>query len=357
MFYNRLIKGICWAVALFFLVGISGIAIAKDLPEFTQLGQWKKPPPYKIGVSLHMSGIDWTSQWEYEAKLELEMFKKAGVISDYTLVVAQNDSAKQIADIEDLLAKGVDGLLVCPASATAQIPILDRIYDQGKVPVAIAICTYYGKKYAHYEKIDDVDYGRVGGKWLAEKMNGKGNIIVLEGVPGHSVNIDRWVKGAKWVLDKYPGIKVVGKASAGWDYAKGKAQAETLVAANPKIDGAWAAGGQMSLAILDVLLERGRPLIPIAGEDYNGLFKAWKKYKAKGFDTIAPCKPTWMGRIAVQNLVNILKGMTVKITIIHPCPHINWETVDKFIRPDMPDFVWANTSLTDKQLKKLFGIK
>ena len=53
-----------------------------------------------------MSGIDWTSQWEYETKLELEMFKKAGVISDYTYVVAQNDAAKQISDIEDLLAKG-----------------------------------------------------------------------------------------------------------------------------------------------------------------------------------------------------------------------------------------------------------
>ncbi|GAF93476.1 unnamed protein product, partial [marine sediment metagenome] len=96
MFYNRLRKVSCWVVALFFLVGISGIAIAEDLPEFTQFGQWKKPPPYKIGVSLHMSGIDWTSQWEYETKLELEMFKKAGVISDYTYVVAQNDSAKQI---------------------------------------------------------------------------------------------------------------------------------------------------------------------------------------------------------------------------------------------------------------------
>ncbi|MBC8461776.1 MAG: ABC transporter substrate-binding protein [Deltaproteobacteria bacterium] len=357
MLNKSLIKCFCVFAIFFFLTGISTIAIAEELPEFTSFGQWKKPPPYKIGVSLYMSGIDWTSQWEYETKLALEMYKKAGIVSDYTYVIAQNDSAKQISDIEDLLAKGVDGLLVAPASQTAQIPILDRIYDEGKVPVVISVCTYGGKKYAHYEKIDDVDYGRVSGQWLVDKLNGKGNVIVLEGVPGHPVNLDRWVNGAKWVFDQYPGIKVVGKASADWDYAKGKAQAESLVAANPKIDGAWASGGQMSLAIFDVLLEKNRPFIPIAGEDYNGLFKVWKKYKDKGFDTIAPCKPTWMGRIAVQNLINVLRGMTVKRTIIQPCPYITWKNVDKFIRPDMPDFIWANTSLTDKELKKLFGMK
>jgi hypothetical protein len=78
MLNNRLIKSICLAATLFFLIGISGIAIAEELPEFTSFGQWKKPPPYKIGVSLHMSGIDWTSQWEYETKLELEMLVLPG---------------------------------------------------------------------------------------------------------------------------------------------------------------------------------------------------------------------------------------------------------------------------------------
>ncbi len=95
----------------------------------------------------------------------------------------------------------------------------------------------------------------------------------------------------------------------------------------------------------------------MAGEDYNGLMKAWKKYKDKGFETFLPCKPTWMVRHSVQTLVNMLRGMTVKRHIWYDCPFITWDMLDTYLRPDLPDVVWANSTLTDEQFRKLYRIK
>ena len=347
------------------LLGLVSSALAsevKELPEFTLFGQYKKDPPYKIGFSMHLSGIDWTTQWQREFELEAEAYKKAGVISEYYIVSCMGDPSKQIGDIEDLLAKGVDALIISPSSPTALIPLIDRIYEEGEVAVVITHALYDGVKYSAYRIIDDESFGKVGAEWLVQKLvekygEPKGKIIVLEGIPGAGCNEARWTRGAKPVFDSYPGIEIVGIGAGDWDYAKAKAVAESLVAANPQIDGVWTAGGQMTLAVLDVFLEKGRPLVPMAGEDYNGLLKAWVQYKDQGFDTIAPCKPTWMSRIALQTAINLLRGMTVKRTIIYPVPYITWETVEKFIRPDMPDYVWANTALTDEELKELFGLK
>jgi ribose transport system substrate-binding protein len=328
--------------------------------EFTILGQYKKDPPYKIGFSMHLSGIDWTTQWQREFELEAEAYKKAGIISEYYIVSCMGDPSKQIADIEDLVAKGCDAIIVSPSSPTALIPLIDSLYDRG-IPIIITHVMYEGEKYAALYHSDDIDYGRVTAQWLVNKLiekygEPKGNIIVLQGVPGAGANEARWTYGAKPIFEQYPGIKIVGIGAGDWDYAKAKAVAESLVAANPVIDGVWTAGGQMTLAVLHVFLEQGRPLVPMVGEDYNGLLKAWIKYKDQGFDTIAPCKPTWESRIALQLAINLLRGMTVPKKTIYPTPYITWDTVFKYVKPDLPDYVWCNTALTNEELRALYGL-
>jgi ribose transport system substrate-binding protein len=363
MFTKRWMRWVGGLIVIALLVGVSGLVVPQggELPEYTILGQYKKAPPYKIGFSQHLSGIDWTTQWQREFELEAEIYKKAGIISDYYIVSCMGDPSKQITDIEDLLAKGVDALIISPSSPTALIPLIDRIYDEGKIPVIITHAPYDGHKYSAMIMSDDYDFGRRGAEWLVKKLTEKfgepkGKIIVMEGVPGAGCNEARWTRGAKPVFDKYPKIQIVGQGAGDWDYAKAKAVAESLVAANPEIDGVWTAGGQMTLAVLDVFLEKGRPLIPMVGEDYNGLLKKWIQYKDRGFDTIAPCKPTWDSRMALHIAINLLRGMTVKRYQVYETPYITWETVGKYVRPDLPDYIWANTALTDEELRELFGL-
>jgi len=354
---------VVWGLVLVLLLssGLAAAAPEKELSEFTLFGKYKRDPPYRVGFALALSGIDWTTQWEREFEIEAEAYKRAGIISEYYMLSAMGDVSKQISDIEDLLARGVDVLIIVPTSPTAIIPIVDRIYDEGKIPVVITHALYEGTKYSALRMIDDIGFGRVGAEWLVERLKEKfgrpkGNIIVLQGVPGHGCDVARWELGAKPVFEKYPEIKVVGVGAGDWAYDKARVVAESLVAANPVIDGVWTSGGQMTLAALDVFLEAGRPFVPMAGEDYNGLMKAWIKYKEQGFETIAPCKPTWMSRIALQTALNLLRGMSVKRYILYDAPYITWETVSKFVRENLPDYIWCNCALTEAELKELFKL-
>ena len=69
-------------------------------------------------------------------------------------------------------------------------------------------------------------------EWLAKELNGKGNIIILNGMAGLTVAVNRRA-GVQEVLDQYPNIKVLGEEYADWDYAKGKVATENLLSAFP----------------------------------------------------------------------------------------------------------------------------
>ena len=90
-----------------------------------------------------------------------------------------------MADIEDLLTKGVDLLIVYPTSADAIIPAIEDAYDSG-IPVIVfggAIDTDY---YTSLVGQNFVEFGRAGAKWLAEELGGKGKILMFSGIAGNS---------------------------------------------------------------------------------------------------------------------------------------------------------------------------
>ena len=77
-------------------------------------------------------------------------------------------------------------------------------------------------------------------EWLAKKLNGKGNIIVMTGVPGTSVDTLR-TKAAKEVFAKYPDIKIVGEAVGMWSQAVARTELSKILATRnwDQIDGLW----------------------------------------------------------------------------------------------------------------------
>ncbi|MBW2121668.1 MAG: substrate-binding domain-containing protein [Deltaproteobacteria bacterium] len=349
------------AVVAVLVVGVAWAAVASEaLPEFTTFGEYKKQPPYKIGFAFHGGGISWDIQavaaFKYIAK------NSYGYLIDRLYVTeAQFQVSKQIADIEDLMAKGIDGLVISTVSPTALIPTLDRLYDKG-FPVAVVLTQYDGKKYAALRMTDGTEFGRVGAEWLVEQLvkkygKPKGNLLSLRGVPGAGADVARWDRGAKPVFDKYPEIKIVGMGAGKWAYDEGRRVAASLLAANPNVDGIWSCGGQMSLAAAEVLLEKGLPLIPITGEDYNGFFKFWIKHKPEGFSSVSPTFPSWIATRGLAALMDVLQGETVLRTIWYAPPTITDETVERFVMPDLPDTIWVSTSLPRKVLHEMYGGK
>ena len=305
---------------------------------------------YKIGYDIYWVGNSWSVQLAEEFKAEVARHPDDIASVDY--VQSDLKSDKQIANIEDLITKGVDAIITTPISPTALIPTVKKARAKG-IKVILLASTIRSQDYDALVTVDDVDFGRVGAQWLAEKLGGKGKIIVLNGVAGISVSDDRW-KGAKTVFDKYPGISVVSAVTASWDYAQAKVAVSNLLAANPQIDGIWSQGGAMTLGAIDAFEAAQRPLVPMTGEDNNGYLKRWASLRAKGFSSIATSKPTWLGSESLKVALSVLKGEPVKRDYVFPVPLIDDTTLDQFVKTDLPDSFWNNTRLSDDQIKAIF---
>lgn len=308
------------------------------------------PKKYTIGYDIYFVGNTWSVQMMQEFKGAAERHKDE--LNPVVYTESEGKVDKQIANIEDMIAKKVDAIIVTPNSPSAIAPVLDKASAAG-IKVILCAAKADTDNYTALVTVDDVDFGRAGAQWLADKLGGKGNIIALNGIAGISVSDDRW-KGAKEVFDKYPDIKIVGVQGADWDYAKAKAATANLLAANPKIDGVWSQGGEMTLGAIEAFQAANRPLVPMTGEDNNGFLKKWKELQPSGFTAVAASKPTWLSAESLEVALKALKGEPVTKDDYIPAPTITDSNLDKFVRPDLPDSFWTQTKLTDDQIKALF---
>lgn len=304
---------------------------------------------YKIGYDIYFGGNSWSVQLYKEFQAEAE---RHAADVDVTYTESELKADKQVANIEDLVTKGVNAIILTPISPTAVIPALKKARAKG-VKIILLASKIKSADYDALVTVDDVDFGQAGAEWLAKALKGKGKIVALNGISGISASDDRWA-GAQEVFKKYPDIKVISAIDASWDYAKAKVAVSNLLAANPQIDGVWSQGGAMTLGAIDAFQAAQRPLVPMTGEDNNGYLKRWVALQDKGFASVAPSKPTWLGSESLLVALKVLKGETVKKDTIFPVPLITQDNVGKFVRNDLSDSFWANTRLSDDQVRAAF---
>ncbi|OLP60575.1 hypothetical protein BJF93_19825 [Xaviernesmea oryzae] len=304
---------------------------------------------FSVGYDIYFGGNSWSVQLYKE--FEAEAARQADTV-DVTYTESELKVDKQIANIEDLLTKGVKAIIVTPISPTALIPTLKKARAKG-VKVVLLASKIRSQDYDALVTVNDEDFGKAGAEWLVKALNGKGKIIALNGISGISASDDRWA-GAKEVFAANPDIKVVSAVDASWDYAQAKVAVSNLLAANPEIDGIWSQGGAMTLGAIDAFDAARRALVPMTGEDNNGYLKRWVALKDKGFTSVAPSKPTWLGSESLLVAIKLLKGESVEKNTIFPPPMITDANVASIVRTDLSDSFWSNTRLSDEQVRAAF---
>ena len=134
-------------------------------------------------------------------------------ISEYYIYNADNDVNKQISDIEDLIAKGVDMLILQPISAESVAAVVEEAYDAG---IVVVNCTSplsdATDKYNVSVVARDYDFGYVGAKWLCEELGGEGNIVCWMAWPACPVLC--CACSAQDAFAEYPGINVIASEYA-----------------------------------------------------------------------------------------------------------------------------------------------
>lgn len=304
--------------------------------------------PWTIGVSNISLGNSWRVQMI--AELEAAAAENPN-IEELIVTNADGNVAKQISDIDDLIARGVDAILITPGSPDGLAPSVEDAYNAGIVTIVfndfVETDQFHSILWA-----DQFKFGFIGGAWLREQLGGEGNVVLLEGIAGMGVS-DLRSEGA--IAGMGEGINILARQPAGWDYAQGKTAMEDFIAAYPdQIDGVYSQGGAMSQGAIDAFLAAGLDPVPVPGEGYNGFLNYWAANLDNGFTSIAPDEPTWQSVAALDVAIDCLNGETVAKWTELEHPLITDENVADYARPDCPDGVWSNTLMSPEAITEMY---
>jgi ribose transport system substrate-binding protein len=205
----------------------------------------------RIGVSVPAADHGWTAGVGWWAKRAMELYPDI----EWQYQTA-GDPAKQTRDIETMMTKGVDALVILATQSEAMTPVAERAHDKGIFIVNVD--RGFMKPVADiFLEGDNKAFGRKSAQFMAERMGGKGNIVILEGIAGVTVNTDR-VNAFKEVMKGHPDIKILDDQPADWSREKGLKVMQTFLTKHKKIDAVWAQDDDIALGAIKAIKEAGR---------------------------------------------------------------------------------------------------
>ncbi|PFO08671.1 ribose ABC transporter substrate-binding protein RbsB [Bacillus sp. AFS076308] len=281
-------------------------ACSMQPPEWAKPVKKKDLKDIKIGLSVS------TLNNPFFVSLKDGVQKEAKTLGVQVKVVdAQNDSAKQINDVEDLIQQGVDLLLINPTDSAAistavqsanniGIPVvtLDRSAEKGKVSTLVAS--------------DNIKGGEMAAEYIVKMLGENVLVAELEGVPGASATRERG-KGFHNIADKK--LKVVAKQSADFDRTKGLTVMENLLQANPDIKAVFAHNDEMALGAIEAINSFGKDIMVIG---FDGNTDALNAIKAGKMEATVAQQPDLIGKLAVDAGIDALQGKKVSKYIPAP---------------------------------------
>jgi len=309
--------------------------------------KYKKAPPWTIGFSNASVSNSWRVTYDEHIKFAIDEAKAKGLIKNFYETNANDDATKQIADIEDLVTKGIDLLIVSPASEEALTAEVEKVMKKG-IPVVMSDRTINSKNYVTFVSVSSEKMAEVQADWLVKQLKGQGNIVLFTGQAGSSPAEIR-LASAKAVFMKNPGIKILDTPQyTGWSPVQAKQMMETLIQKYPKIDGVWV-DGMEATGCVEAFLDAGLPVPPITSEDFNKFLKSWKTNK---LTAMASNNDVKQGYDAVQFAFKVLRGETVPKVYLRANGVYTNENLDKYVRMDLPDDFW--TSSMPEVVKRMF---
>lgn len=351
----------CRGAVLAFAMLAAGAAQAQDVKLMegvsprpgdtrkTKPDEFKKTAPWRIGMShFGVNANTWTVQMAHEAEAAARQDKR---IAKFILLDANINQAKQVADIEDLIAQKVDLIIVTPLTPTSADAGIKKAVAAG-IPVIVHTGLTETDAYTVDLQGGGEHFGKVMGDFLVKKLGGKGSIWVLRGLPAHPEDINRY-KGLQKSLEGTQ-VKIVAEDFGKWQYDNGKKVCETFYLSNPKVDGIWSSGADMTRACIDVFKQFGTKVPPITGEGNNGFFGQWI---ATGVDSVSAEYGPEQGAAGIRAAAALLEGKSLHKRYVYNPPGWDLARVKKAHRPDLSANVWFPTSLSEADLKRLYGIK
>ena len=295
-------------------------------------------PKFKIFLSMSYIGNDWQAEAENMVKAMAAAKDYADKV-DLKVQVAGPDAQRQIQQINVMVEQGAQAIIVYPISPTALNQVIQRAC--ARHVVVFAYDAAVTAPCAYNVHIDQTEAGTVTAEGLVKALGGKGNIVMVTGVPGTSVDTER-TAAAKAVFAKYPGIHIIASAPGMWSQAVASTVLTKMLTAHPwsDINGLWMQVGcytatamEQQAGIADAQLR------PCAGEGSNGhrtqmlpvgapdLQGAHDTYAPLGLRSISYASPPYSGALALKLAVDVLEHQQEPKLTILPLPLVTNDTV------------------------------
>ena len=226
----------------------------------------------------------------------------------YKLLVldSQNDPAKELANVEDLLSKKISLMLINPTDSDAVVSAI-RAANRAEVPVVTLDRGATGGNVLSHVASDNVQGGMMAGELIVKTLGGSGKVVELQGVAGTSAARDRG-EGFNNAIDAASGIVVVASQVADFDRTKGLNVMENILQAQSDIDAVFAHNDEMALGAIKAIESSNRNIIVVG---FDGTGDAVTAVKGGAMLATVAQQAARIGSIGVETADAILKGKSV----------------------------------------------
>jgi len=228
---------------------------------------------------------------------------------DVVAVSSNEDKLKQINGVQDLIARGVKGVLISPIDAVG----VNAAYDAakaGNVPIVSVARGSTSPNQTLHVAMDEKQIGRDIAEWTAKSIGGAGEVAMLLG-PSGAPTFRNLAEGYGEVMAKHPGIKIVFRSDGPLTRERGVKNTEDALVAHPDLKAIYTANDDVALGAMQAVLAANR-----AGKTLvtgmNGVPPALRAVKDGNLAMTVELNPVEWEKLGVDVLATYLKGEKVE---------------------------------------------
>lgn len=304
-------------------IGTAAALMLLALPTLFCTGD-RAPSPRVALVAKAMDSEFWYSLREGAERAASEAGVRLSVLAPQREVYIH----EQVNILEDQLVRGVDALIVAPAGVAQVVPVLDRAASAG-VPVLIVDTDIDWPQKAAYVGSDNREGGRLAGRFIVDRLDGKGSVALIRGIPGVASQ-DHRVEGFLEVLQEARDIDLAANQSANSERALAMNVMENILSANPNLDAVFVTSDEMALGVVEAIAAHGlQDRLIVVGFDAGR--EAVQAIRNQRIHAVVAQDPALMGRLSVEAAVRLLNGERLEPFIDSGTELVTEANVDDFI--------------------------
>jgi len=277
-----------------------------------------------IGVSL----LNLSS--EFIVMLERALQAKARELGVKLIVNdAQRSAERQVQQVENFIAQRVDAILLNPCEVEASSPAVDKALAAG-IPIVNVNSETRSAPTAFVGSRDE-ESAELAMEFIARRLNGRGNVVMMHGFLGQAAQLKR-DRGARAVLARHPGLKLLADQTAEWDRAKAVTLMENWIQAHgTNLHAVFAQNDEMGLGAL-IALEQARLKDRVVVASVDAIADALQAVKAGRLDATVFQDARGQAGTALETAVKIVRGQPYEKQVFIPFRLVTRENVDQFLK-------------------------